>query len=66
MLDAWNRAQHYRDLAEGRLAMISFSTQMRNLHSVRRTSRGRVNRFDSSDLTDGISRAAPHRTPDRP
>jgi hypothetical protein len=23
MLDAWNRAQHYRDLAEGRLAMIS-------------------------------------------
>ena len=30
MLDAWNRAQHYRDLAERRLAMISFSTQMRN------------------------------------
>ena len=69
MLDAWNRAQHYRDLAERRLAMISFSTQMRNLYSkmaVRRTGRGRVNGFDSFDLTDGISREAPHRTPDRP
>ena len=34
MLDAWNRAQHYRDLAERRLAMTSFSTQMRT--SIRR------------------------------
>jgi hypothetical protein len=32
MLDAWNRAEHYRDLAEEcrRLAVTSFSTQMRN------------------------------------
>jgi hypothetical protein len=33
MLNAWNRAQHCRDLAERRLAMISFSTQMRNRYS---------------------------------
>jgi hypothetical protein len=32
MLDAWNRAEHYRDLAEEcrRLAVTSFSAQMRN------------------------------------
>jgi hypothetical protein len=32
MLNAWNRAAHYRDLAEEcrRLAETSFSTQMRN------------------------------------
>ncbi len=32
MLDAWTRAEHYRDLAEEchRLALTSFSTQMRN------------------------------------
>jgi hypothetical protein len=32
MLDAWTRAEHYRDLAEEchRLAVTSFSTQMRN------------------------------------
>jgi hypothetical protein len=32
MLDAWSRAEHYRDLAEEchRLAVTSFSTQMRN------------------------------------
>ena len=33
MLDAWKRAEHYRDLAECRgLAVTSFSTQMRNRH----------------------------------
>jgi hypothetical protein len=32
MLNAWHRAAHYRDLAEQcrRLAVTSFSTQMRN------------------------------------
>jgi hypothetical protein len=32
MLGAWNRAEHYRDLAEEcrRLAATSFSTQLRN------------------------------------
>jgi hypothetical protein len=32
MFDAWTRAEHYRDLAEEcrRLAVTSFSTQMRN------------------------------------
>jgi len=32
MLDAWNRAEHYRDLAAEcrRLAVTSFSAQMRN------------------------------------
>ena len=32
MLDAWTRAEHYRDLAEEchRLAVATFSTQMRN------------------------------------
>jgi hypothetical protein len=32
MLGAWNRAEHYRDLADEcrRLAATSFSTQMRN------------------------------------
>ncbi len=32
MLDAWNRAERYRDLAEEcrRLAATTFSTQMRN------------------------------------
>jgi len=35
MLDAWNRAEHYRDLAEEcrRLATFSFSIQMRNRYS---------------------------------
>jgi hypothetical protein len=35
MLDAWNRAEHYRDLAEECrwLAATSFSTQMRNRYS---------------------------------
>jgi hypothetical protein len=35
VLDAWNRAAHYRDLAEEcrRLATITFSTQMRNRYS---------------------------------
>jgi hypothetical protein len=34
MLDAWNRAEHYRDLAEEcrRLATTSSSTQMKNLY----------------------------------
>ena len=32
MLDAWNRAERYRDLAEecSRLAATTFSTQLRN------------------------------------
>jgi len=35
VLDAWNRAEHYRDLAEEcrRLAAITLSTQMRNRYS---------------------------------
>jgi hypothetical protein len=35
MLDAWNRVEHYRDLAEEcrRVATFSFSGQMRNRYS---------------------------------
>jgi len=35
MLDAWNRAEHFRDLAEEcrRLAATSLSTQMRTRYS---------------------------------
>ncbi len=35
MLNAWNREERYRDLAEQcrRLATFSFSTQMRNRYS---------------------------------
>jgi hypothetical protein len=74
MLNARNRAEHYRDLAEEcrRLAVTSCSARMSNrcwrmaeIYRVLAEAEERGARaydglatFDSSDLTDGVSRAA--------
>ena len=74
MLNAWNRAEHYRDLAEECrcLAVSSRSARMSNRYwrmaeNYRMLAEaeergelayGGLATFDNSDLTDGVSRAA--------
>jgi hypothetical protein len=74
MLNAWNRAEHYRDMAEECrcLAVTSRSARMSNRYwrmaeNYRMLAEaeergalayGGLATFDSSDLTDGVSRAA--------
>jgi len=70
MSDAWNRAEHYRDVATEyrHLATASSSSQMRERYlrmamhygklAEEPDEQARKNAFDQSDLTDDVSRSA--------
>lgn len=53
MSDAWTRAEHYRDLAEEcrRLALTSFSTQMRNRYRRMAENYGTLAEAESAEQT---------------